>query len=388
MDSHELEWLGAFYRYPKKLRDGDAVVQPDVVVWLEMPSGVVVGTTVIDPRRTLSFGETLDRAMRRPLKGPPRRPARIRVPEARLETELGDAATGIPVVVAPVPELDAVYLRMSAALAAFRPGSGARGRAPVEDDLEDDLEPVPAPPPSPRAGRNDPCPCGSGKKYKKCHLGADAAPQRTMSEIDRMTEMDETLIGEIVSFGIARFGGSWAAADFTRGEETIVILVPWAAWTCAVDGTRVADTFVADGPRRLSPEEREWCAAQPGAWLSIWEVTDVAPALITMRDVLSGQERAVRTSVSVAVGDSVLARVVDYRGASYLSGIHGYPLEPPEAAALVASVRRKLRTPTRTAVPLQRLREQAFGLFLIERWIRAVGVSDELPDEEAITLDP
>jgi len=22
----------------------------------------------------------------------------------------------------------------------------------------------------PRVGRNDPCPCGSGKKYKKCHL--------------------------------------------------------------------------------------------------------------------------------------------------------------------------------------------------------------------------
>jgi preprotein translocase subunit SecA len=21
----------------------------------------------------------------------------------------------------------------------------------------------------PRAGRNDPCPCGSGKKYKNCH---------------------------------------------------------------------------------------------------------------------------------------------------------------------------------------------------------------------------
>jgi len=25
----------------------------------------------------------------------------------------------------------------------------------------------------PRVGRNDPCPCGSGKKYKKCH-GVDA----------------------------------------------------------------------------------------------------------------------------------------------------------------------------------------------------------------------
>jgi preprotein translocase subunit SecA len=26
----------------------------------------------------------------------------------------------------------------------------------------------------PRAGRNDPCPCGSGKKYKKCHMPTDA----------------------------------------------------------------------------------------------------------------------------------------------------------------------------------------------------------------------
>ena len=27
----------------------------------------------------------------------------------------------------------------------------------------------------PRVGRNDPCPCGSGKKYKKCHMGKDEA---------------------------------------------------------------------------------------------------------------------------------------------------------------------------------------------------------------------
>jgi hypothetical protein len=28
----------------------------------------------------------------------------------------------------------------------------------------------------PKPGRNDPCPCGSGKKWKKCHGGPDAAP--------------------------------------------------------------------------------------------------------------------------------------------------------------------------------------------------------------------
>jgi hypothetical protein len=27
---------------------------------------------------------------------------------------------------------------------------------------------------APSRGRNDPCPCGSGKKYKKCHLHSDA----------------------------------------------------------------------------------------------------------------------------------------------------------------------------------------------------------------------
>ena len=32
-------------------------------------------------------------------------------------------------------------------------------------------EPVPVPPARPQIGRNDPCPCGSGRKYKKCCLG-------------------------------------------------------------------------------------------------------------------------------------------------------------------------------------------------------------------------
>ena len=32
----------------------------------------------------------------------------------------------------------------------------------------------------PRAGRNEPCPCGSGRKYKKCHLPQDAAEQASL----------------------------------------------------------------------------------------------------------------------------------------------------------------------------------------------------------------
>ncbi len=36
--------------------------------------------------------------------------------------------------------------------------------------LRPDLVPEPTPSPTfPRVGRNDPCPCGSGRKYKRCH---------------------------------------------------------------------------------------------------------------------------------------------------------------------------------------------------------------------------
>ena len=32
-------------------------------------------------------------------------------------------------------------------------------------------------------GRNDPCPCGSGKKYKKCHLSSDAEAEQTAGRL-------------------------------------------------------------------------------------------------------------------------------------------------------------------------------------------------------------
>ncbi|MFL5814116.1 MAG: SEC-C metal-binding domain-containing protein [Bdellovibrionia bacterium] len=36
---------------------------------------------------------------------------------------------------------------------------------------------------TPSIGRNEPCPCGSGKKYKRCH-GVDAAPKLTQPKFD------------------------------------------------------------------------------------------------------------------------------------------------------------------------------------------------------------
>ncbi|MGH7742156.1 MAG: SEC-C metal-binding domain-containing protein, partial [Candidatus Eiseniibacteriota bacterium] len=44
------------------------------------------------------------------------------------------------------------------------------------DEVSRPATPAPAAPQrheGPRVGRNDPCPCGSGKKYKKCHMLID-----------------------------------------------------------------------------------------------------------------------------------------------------------------------------------------------------------------------
>jgi preprotein translocase subunit SecA len=35
--------------------------------------------------------------------------------------------------------------------------------------VSEDRDPVAVADAVPRVGRNDPCPCGSGKKYKHCH---------------------------------------------------------------------------------------------------------------------------------------------------------------------------------------------------------------------------
>jgi preprotein translocase subunit SecA len=47
------------------------------------------------------------------------------------------------------------------------------GSAFAEDDeVVDAFTPAPSSTPvnpEPKVGRNDPCPCGSGKKYKQCH---------------------------------------------------------------------------------------------------------------------------------------------------------------------------------------------------------------------------
>ena len=75
---------------------------------------------------------------------------------------------------------------------------------------------------APKVGRNDPCPCGSGKKYKKCCEATDAARLRDPSPFEGMTKAE-------------------AIADPARTGDARVFDLMDAAQLEAVDATRLVD---------------------------------------------------------------------------------------------------------------------------------------------------
>lgn len=97
----ELEWLGGCYS------------EPDVLIWLELPSGIVLTVRALDPHAPAPIEETLVDAMTVPAMGPARRPSRVRVAD-RAFAEVVRRALGdqIPVAVGPVPELDSVFAEL------------------------------------------------------------------------------------------------------------------------------------------------------------------------------------------------------------------------------------------------------------------------------------
>ncbi|MGD2063676.1 MAG: SEC-C metal-binding domain-containing protein [Nitrospirota bacterium] len=240
--------------------------------------------------------------------------------------------------------------------------------------------PLPARAASPKVGRNDPCPCGSGRKYKKCHLRADEEARRAAGEPDPAHDLDEELVYELAAYAAARFGGAWLdhKRPFTDAGAAIQLALPWAVYHYQIEGTTVVDWYLQEHGHRLSRAQRAWLVAQGEAWLSVWEVTAVEPGVgLTLRDLLSGEVRSVHEvsgSQTLVVRDTVLARVVDHDGVSVLCGVHPRPLPPMGAAEVVRRARGRLRR--KRQVPVERLRGEGITRYLIRRWEEAVAELD------------
>lgn len=240
---------------------------------------------------------------------------------------------------------------------------------------------------SPRAkvGRNAPCPCGSGRKYKKCCLPreqqASQADQAEKAAPSKLHDVDQRLTEQMLRFGSRRFGRAWldAAETHVDAEMQPGLFPQWALYHVAVDGRPVAQWFGDERGRSLSRTESRWLEAQQAAWLSVWEVDAVdAGRGLTLNDLLTGETRIVREvnlSWMLTRRDTLLARVVDCDDGSLICGCGMRSLPPREAAEVVERVRRGLRL--RRSVPRERLRDEKTGGRMIAWWDEAGADLDE-----------
>lgn len=242
------------------------------------------------------------------------------------------------------------------------------------------MPPPPPPPSSP--GRNDACPCGSGLKYKKCHLPQEAAAATNAALADvaarsPLIAIDDKLTDKLIRFATQRFGEAWAVEAMDRNAlegDRLAIFVPLCLFHVAVHGRSVAEHFAAERGRALAADERALLDAQSGAWLSVWEVEQVIPNYgADIHDLLTGERRRlhdISASRSIERGLGMLARFVTCGDETIAGGMHPQMLPPWETGELVATLRRGMRQ--RGRFDLEQLRDGEFALDLADMWDDAV----------------
>lgn len=225
-------------------------------------------------------------------------------------------------------------------------------------------------------GRNDPCPCGSGRKYKRCHL-AKAAERHAPAAVHAL---DSRLAAEMFRYARKRFGDEWLhdAQDLIDAEKDLTLLATWSVYHARVRDRTIAEWFLEERGGRLSAAERRWLDAQGAAWVSVWQVVAVEPgSSLELEDLLSGERRSVQeasASTMLVVRDSILARIVTHGDLAVVCGVHSRVLPPAEAAEVVRKVRARARV--KRGVRPERLRSEELARYLIDRWAEEVAELD------------
>ncbi|MHB1843736.1 MAG: YecA family protein [Deltaproteobacteria bacterium] len=238
-----------------------------------------------------------------------------------------------------------------------------------------------------KTGRKDPCPCGSGKKYKRC-CGASAVGTNDEAQNPALAlhRADGRVVDDVLRWAKKRFGAKWGGEAFEvylgDGEFDALeaqLLGPWSVYCFEVEGKPPAAHYLDERGSRLPNETRAWLEAQLAAWLSIWEVLEVQPGKgLRVRDLLTREERFVHEvsgSMTLGIRDAVLARVTDYGGVSTFCGTHPRFLPPGNADFVVRQGRRFCHVRTK-AVSRERLRSMDVQYRLIHEWRLAVEERD------------
>ncbi|MFH0728899.1 MAG: SEC-C metal-binding domain-containing protein [Pseudomonadota bacterium] len=222
-------------------------------------------------------------------------------------------------------------------------------------------------------GRNDPCPCGSGKKYKKCCLseGGETLPE-VESRYRRLARSYETLEERLGEHAYRVFGpdGPVLALDeflgWPEGDEPVeadfldrqgALFWPWFLFNWEYEANEnefelegppektVAELYGEDQGENLDLTEEQLILAANRKPCSFWEVMAIVPGKsIDFRDIMTGERITAweRTgSNTVEPGDIVFGRVAPVDGIGMIIGI-GATILPPAQNAYLMELRQKL----------------------------------------------
>ncbi|WP_437737412.1 SEC-C metal-binding domain-containing protein [Sorangium sp. So ce1335] len=190
-----------------------------------------------------------------------------------------------------------------------------------------------------KVGRNEPCPCGSGRKHKRCCLANGGGAPYTSA--DRQAALQRVLLSshpDDIDHARERFWGKHSPlrdrwTDDVALEMAEVAFQFWLIFDFDAfrEGVTLAEETLQNDPD-LGQGERRYLEMGRATSMRLYEVVHVVPgASVTLRDVLHGGEVRVRersASRALHAWDLVAARVMP-KGASGEPEIDGglFPIQ-------------------------------------------------------------
>jgi hypothetical protein len=222
-----------------------------------------------------------------------------------------------------------------------------------------------------KLGRNDPCRCGSGRKYKLCCLAADEAIAPDELTWRRVRRAIETLGDELMREAVRHFGETaldeaWdeftlfqdEAEPFDEESPYVTLFFSWflhdwlpdpreSGAPAAAHGVTAAHAYLQRMGTRLDSIARRYLQACCATPFSFHEVIDSrAGHGMRLRDVMIGAETDViekTASRSLRAGDIAFCKVVPVGGLALIEGMGPVAVPPMHKPALI-EFRRKLGT--------------------------------------------
>jgi hypothetical protein len=198
-----------------------------------------------------------------------------------------------------------------------------------------------------RAGRNDPCPCGSGKKYKKCCLNAVDASD----SVYRLKERTESnLVPRLVEYALDRFPDesrreAWDEFNGMEGvelpeEDSLInlVFIPWYLFNCPFEDVysppdslvTIAEVFLEANEDELTEDEISYLNAAIGLPYSLYELLEVKPSVgLKLRDLFTRKELDVvepSLQESFEPGGVLYGAIMEFGGLNWIFGFVPLPL--------------------------------------------------------------